>query len=239
MLVLAFDTSTACGSLALLADDQVLAEYTLKSSASYLNRLLAGLDRLLADAGRTLAEVGLIAVSAGPGNFTGLRLGLATAKGLALALGCPVAAINTLDALAANFPWAALTVCPVLDAKKQEIYAALYSCRDGAPTRLGDYLLVRPAALADMITEPVILTGPGLERYAGLFQELLGPRAILAPPEARPVRAAVLARLGLARLHAGPLPDLDRLTPYYLRPADAEIRIDRPATAQAESKEQR
>ncbi len=231
MLVLAFDTSTSRGSLALVADERVLAEYTLESPASYLNRLLVGIEQLLADTGRTLSEVGLIVVSAGPGNFTGLRLGLATAKGLALAQGCPVVAINTLDALAANFFWSSLPVCAILDAKKHEVYAALYQSRQGTAVLQGDYLLVRPAALTAYIQGPTILTGPGLERYGVMLQEVLGPKAVLPPPELRLVRASVLARLGQARLAAGPVPDLDGLTPFYLRPADAEI--NRPAASAA------
>jgi len=228
MLVLAFDTSTSRGSLALVADDRLLAEYTLESPASYLNRLLVGIEQLFVDTGRSLREVGLIVVSAGPGNFTGLRLGLATAKGLALAQGCPVVAVNTLDALAANFPWSALPVAAVLDAKKQEVYAAFYLSQDGAAVRQGDYLLLRPAALSAYIQAPTILTGPGVERYGTVFQEVLGARAVLPPPELRLVRASVLARLGQACLAAGQVPDLDRLTPFYLRPADAEIK--RPAS---------
>ncbi len=224
MLVLAFDTSTSRGSLALLADDRILAEYTLESPASYLNRLLVGIEQLFTDTGRSRQEVGLIVVSAGPGNLTGLRLGLATAKGLALALGCPVVAINTLDALAANFPWSSLPICAILDAKKQEVYAALYHCQHGAAVRQSEYLLLHPVALTGYIQAATILTGPGLERYGAMFQELFGSKAVLPPPELRLVRASVLARLGQIRLAAGQVPDLDRLTPFYLRPADAEIK---------------
>jgi tRNA threonylcarbamoyladenosine biosynthesis protein TsaB len=224
MLVLALDTSTSRGSLALVAEQRLLAEYTLESSASFLNRLLAGIDHLLGETANTIQDVNLIVISRGPGNFTGLRLGLSTAKGLALAVGCPVIAINTLDALAANFPFAALPVCPVIDAKKHEVYAALYHCRAAAGQLVGDYLLLPPAALVDRILEPTLITGPGLERYGSLFQEGLGDLAVFPPPEFCHVRASVLARLGLQEFAAGRIPDLDKLTPFYLRPADAELK---------------
>lgn len=224
MLILAFDTSTSRGSLALVAGDRLLAEYTLESPASYLHRLMVGIDQIMADTGHTLPEVELIVVSSGPGNFTGLRLGLATAKGLALAQGCPVIGINTLDALAANLPFCPYPLCPILDAKKHEIYAAFYESGAGWPARRGDYLLIRPADLARRLQTPTVLTGPGLERYGSFFHEELGSRMILPPPELRHVRASVLARLGLAHYRAGQIPDLDTLTPFYLRPADAEIR---------------
>lgn len=224
MLVLALDTSTSRGSLALLRDRRLLAEYTLESTASYLNRLLAGIDQLLADAGERLHDLKLIVVSRGPGNFTGLRLGLSVAKGLALGLACPVIAINTLDALAVNIPYSPWPVCPVLDAKKNAVYAAFYRCPGANAQPLSDYLLLEPAALAARIQEPTVITGPGLERYGQVFRELLGELAILPPAEYRHVRAGVLARLGLEELEAGRLPDLEALTPFYLRPADAELK---------------
>ena len=224
MLVLALDTSTSRGSLALVASDRLLAEYTLESSASYLNRLQVGIDHLLQETANTIQDVNLIVVSQGPGNFTGLRLGLATAKGLALAIGSPVVAVNTLDALAANFPYASLPVCPVIDAKKHEIYAAFYHCQATAGQLVGDYLLLPPEALAARILEPTLIVGPGLERYGSLFQKLLGDLAVLPPPEFRHIRAGVLARLGMQQFAAGRIPDLDKLTPFYLRSADAELK---------------
>lgn len=219
MLVLALDTSTSRGSLALVENQRLQAEFTLDSSASYLNRLLAHIDFLVQETGYTIQGVNLIVVSQGPGNFTGLRLGLSTAKGLALAVGCPLVAVNTLDALAANFPYAALPLCPVIDAKKNEVYAAFYQNR-----LVSDYLLLSPAALAAQIQDPTILTGPGLERYGSLFRETLGDRAIFSPPEFRHVRAGVLARLGQQQFDAGIISDVDKLTPFYLRPADAELK---------------
>ena len=224
MLVLALDTSTSRGSLALVSNQRLLAEYTLDSPASYLNRLLAGIDFLLQESGHIIKNVSLIAVSQGPGNFTGLRLGLSTAKGLALAIGCPVVAVNTLDALAANFPLADGPVCPVIDAKKNEIYAAFYRCAGAVSSLSGDYLLLSPKALGARILEPTLITGPGLERYGSLFKELLGDLAVYPPPEFNYVRAGVLARLGLQQFLAGNIPDLDALTPFYLRPPDAELK---------------
>ena len=224
MLVLAFDTSGSRGSVALMANQRLQAEFTLDSATSYLNRLLAHIDHLMRETGNTIQAVNLIVVSRGPGNFTGLRLGLSTAKGLALAVGCPVVAVNTLDALAANLPFAELPVCPLIDAKKNEVYAAFYQNRPAGGPRRSDYLLLSPEALAAHLTQPVILTGPGLERYGSLFQEKLGDQAIFPPPEFRHVRAGVLAGLGLQQFAAGNIPDLDTLTPFYLRPADAELK---------------
>jgi tRNA threonylcarbamoyladenosine biosynthesis protein TsaB len=100
----------------------------------------------------------------------------------------------------------------------------LYHCRAAAGQLVGDYLLLPPAVLAERILEPTIITGPGLERYSALFQEGLGDLAVFPPPELCHVRASVLARLGRQEFIAGRIPDLDKLTPFYLRPADAELK---------------
>ncbi len=126
MLVLAFDTSTSRGSLALLSNQRLQAEYTLRVPLPTSIAFWPVSIIFCKKPATVFKQVNLIVVSQGPGNFTGLRLGLSTAKGLALAVGCPVVAVNTLDALAANFPFADLPVCPVIDAKKHEIYAAFY-----------------------------------------------------------------------------------------------------------------
>jgi len=222
-LILAIDTACARGSLALLQGEHLLAEYTLESPASYLNRLLPGIDRLFQDTQRQLAEIRAVIVSSGPGNFTGLRIGMSTAKGLALGLECPIVAVPTLETLAANFPFTAHPICSVLDAKKNEVYAACYRCEQGFPELVGDYLLLTPAALADRLKEPTILTGPGLDRYGPFLQSQKTNLVLLAPPELRHLRAGVLARLGLKRLEQRQFGSIDQLTPFYLRPAEAEL----------------
>src|SRR5947199_6371402 len=126
MRVLAVETSTLSGGAALLDDERVVGEYTLDVRITHSERLMAAIDRLLSDAGWTPRDLEGLAVTVGPGSFTGLRVGLSTVKGLALALAIPVAAVPTLDAMAAMLPYAALPVCPVLDARQREVYASLY-----------------------------------------------------------------------------------------------------------------
>lgn len=222
-LILAIDTSAARASLALVEPERLLAEYTAESPVSYLERLLPAIEQLLRDTQRHREEIQALIVSAGPGNFTGLRIGIATAKGLALALGCPVAAVPTLDTIAANFPYASLPICAVLDAKKNELYAAFYRCPGDTPERSGDYLRLSPEKLAERVTAPTILTGPGLERYGDFLKARLADFGYWAPPELRHVRASILARLGRRQLAHGPLPSVDQLTPLYLRPVEVEL----------------
>src|SRR3989442_166155 len=131
MRLLAVETSTLAGGAAVLDGELVVGEYALDVSRPHSERLMGAIDRLLTDAGWTVRDLEGLAVSVGPGSFTGLRIGLSTVKGLALALSIPIVAVPTLDAMAALLPFAALPVCPVLDARKREVYASLYRW-DGA-----------------------------------------------------------------------------------------------------------
>src|SRR5574340_111067 len=121
MLVLGIETATKTGGVALINEKGVIAEYTSNIEVTHSERLMANVDRLLKDTGIALADVEGLAVSIGPGSFTGLRIGIATIKGIVLATGKPVAAVPTLAALAWNVPHAAHAVCPLLDAKKKEV----------------------------------------------------------------------------------------------------------------------
>jgi len=126
MLILGIETATMTGGLALLNEERLISEYTLNVRTTHTARLMPALDRVLKDSSVDKSEIGGIAISIGPGSFTGLRIGLATAKGLALGLGVPLVGVPTLDALARNIPFAMYQICPMLDAKKKEVYYSLF-----------------------------------------------------------------------------------------------------------------
>ena len=130
MIILAADTSTKIGSVALVEDESPIAEYTLNVSETHSARLMPTIDRVLKDCGMQIAEVDALAVAIGPGSFTGLRIGLATFKGLALAAEKRLVAVPTLDALAASLAFSQHMVCPILDARMGEVYAEFYRIRD-------------------------------------------------------------------------------------------------------------
>lgn len=219
MLLLALDTATERASLALAAEDWVLGEDTLTASGSYLKLLLPALETLLARTGCALSQVGGLAVSQGPGNFTGLRIGLATAQGLAFALNLPVVAVSTLEILAAEFAGQAQPVAAIIDAKRQEVYLGRYQSVGGVPQALHEPRRLPVAALPGELAPPLLLTGPGLTAYEAFLTQALHPEIRLAPPERRHPRAATLARLARQRLQAGKTAAPQRLTPAYLRPA--------------------
>jgi tRNA threonylcarbamoyladenosine biosynthesis protein TsaB len=215
--LLGLDTSTLAGGAALLDGDRVVGEYTLNIRVTHSERLMMAVDRLLTDAGWRPADLEGLAVAVGPGSFTGLRIGVSTAKGFALALGLRVAPVPTLDAMAAGFPFAALPVCPVLDARKGEVYASLYRWDGGAMRREWDYFALAPAELARRLSEPVIVCGDGAAAVDS-------PLARRAPAAHRLPSPACVAQLGHAMLEAGLGVTAAELAPLYLRPSEAELK---------------
>jgi tRNA threonylcarbamoyladenosine biosynthesis protein TsaB len=215
--VLAVETSTRAGGVALLEDERVRGEYLLDVSATHSERLMPAVDRLLADVGWAAADLQGLAVAVGPGSFTGLRIGLSAVKGLGLALGLPIAAVPTLDAMASALPFAALPICPILDARKGEVYCSLYRWDGSGVQREWEYLALAPDRLAARLTEPVILLGDG----SALVRT---PHGRLAPPHRRLPSAAAVAVLGLDRLTAGQTVSAAELVPIYLRPSEAELK---------------
>ncbi len=214
MLILGLDTATDVGSLALVEDTRLVAEYSLESAGTYLSRLLPRLAQLFAAAGRDPADLGALGVSVGPGNFTGLRIGLATAKTLAWSLGCPLAPLPTLEVLAAQVPPQPHPIGVVLDAKRQEVFWGLYRAAADRPRVLAEPIRLPLAELARRLTPPLVLIG-------FLVSSLTLPRegVSLAPPERRLPRAATVARLALSRLEGGLTAAPEQLAPTYLRPA--------------------
>ena len=193
MLILALDTATEQGSLALAADDRLLAEKFFYSPGTYLQHLLPGVEELFQDAGRSLKELEAIAVSQGPGNFTGLRIGLATAKGLAWALDCPLVPVPTLAAIAGQGPHQDYPTAVLMDAKRGEVYLGLFRCPEEFPQTLAEPLRLPVAELPARLKPPLLLTGPGLSVY----EDFLGPRHHPPPgppaSETRPDRLSAAA----------------------------------------------
>jgi len=224
MRILAVETSTLAGGAALLDGERLLGEYTLNIRATHSERLMAAVDRLLYDCGWAPADLQAVAVAIGPGSFTGLRIGLSAVKGLALALGIPIVPVPTLDALAATLPFAVHPVCPVLDAKKGEVYACLYHWAEGAMVRDWEYLALAPEALCDRLAGPVIFVGDAVDTLGGLFSARLGANARFAPAGRRLPSPWCVGALGHALLLAGRTVDAAALTPFYLRPSEAELR---------------
>lgn len=221
MLVLALDTATAVCSVALARDSAVLAEITSNLPSTHSQRLLPMVDSLFTETGLKPTQLDLLAVSRGPGSFTGLRLGIATVKGLGLALNLPVVGVSTLEVLAHNFSGG--LVCPVLNARLGQVYAALYRTGpDSQPTcLLPDQAISIPDLLLRLKEErePIWFCGDGAELILPVAGKLASPHR--APMHLLGNRAGALA--DLARNRQGG--SADAITPLYLRDSQAEVQL--------------
>jgi len=224
MKIVALDTSTAAGSVALLQDNQVVAEWYLQSAKTHNRRLLKSLSDVLQQAGWNLRDADGFAVTIGPGSFTGLRIGLSTIKTLAWSLDKDYVGICSLDALAAGLSFCSLPVCSVLDARKKEVYFALYRPGGhGQHLLQGTYLVDKPARLVRHITEQTVFCGDGWLLYKNLLQESLGELAVEAPAPCHMIRASYVGYLAMQRLLVGKGDDPMLSTPLYVRPSEAEL----------------
>jgi tRNA threonylcarbamoyladenosine biosynthesis protein TsaB len=220
MRVLAFETSTSRAGIALVDHQGIVAERLLHAPMRHLEWVLVGLKEMLEEAGVSRQEIGGIAVSRGPGSFTGLRIGIATAVGLAKGWEIPVVGVSTLDVVAAGFPREGL-VCALLDARRGEAAVALFRIWRGLLTRITGDLVAPPGAVVELLEgyegEEIALIGEGVARFGGEIRERLGDRVWLAPPVYWPPRAAIVGWLGRTLLLQGVKSDPYHLQPVYLR----------------------
>ncbi len=230
MYILGLETSTQTGSVALMTEQMLVAEYTLTTKLTHAERLFSAIDHLFQTAALPLNELGGIAVARGPGSFTGLRIGVTTAKSLAYSLNIPVVGVSSLDALAAQYLYSPQLLCPILDARKKEVYTACYRNVGAQVARLGDEAVLSPAELAERITEPALFLGDGVPPYRRQLETLLGERARFADAAHLTPRASLVAALAWPRFQQGATDDVFSLTPCYIRKSDAEIHWERAQT---------
>jgi tRNA threonylcarbamoyladenosine biosynthesis protein TsaB len=222
LLLLAMDASTGYLSLALTGEAGFRLEVAHQGPKARAESVVAAIHRLLQQAGTSPAELQAIAVGVGPGSYTGTRVAVAAAKGLAYARDLPLVAVSTLDVLAAGLPVPGLSVCPLLDARREEVYGAVYQ-NSWAGRPLAGYVNLPLTEFLDSLDEgPVAFLGDGALRYRHRITERLGERAWIAPEEFAYPRGSVLARLGRERLQAGERVDPRTLVPFYLRRSEAE-----------------
>ena len=213
---LAIDTSTETASIAIVQDSRVLAELSWRCQQSHTTELLPHLFQLLGQAKARLEMVSAIIVARGPGSFNGLRVGISTAKGLALSLGCPIIGISTLEAAAYPHAETGLPICPVFSAGRGEIATALYQKRQKWCRLLAEHITT-VEALCALINSKTIFCGEITPDIAQQLRSRLKSKAIILSPIATLRRAGFLAELGLKRLEAGQYDDLTTLQPLYLR----------------------
>ncbi|NSW91225.1 MAG: tRNA (adenosine(37)-N6)-threonylcarbamoyltransferase complex dimerization subunit type 1 TsaB [Firmicutes bacterium] len=235
MKVLALDTSALVASVAVMDNWILLGEYTLNHKKTHSQKLILMIEELLANLELSPNDIDLFAVSKGPGSFTGLRIGVTTVKTMAYALDKPVVGVPTLDVLAYNIPFCRHIICPIMDARNNQVYTALYQWASGEQQRLTEYMGVKIEELVKIIRENiverenidkirvrVIFTGDGVIVHRAFFSNELGDRCTFAPYNLLFQRASSVAEIALNLALKGESEDCFSLVPFYLRKSQAE-----------------
>ena len=224
MKVLGVDTATQSCSVAVIDDDAVLAESTLTGDETHSRHLLSLVDTVMGRAKLIPAQLDGFAVCVGPGSFTGLRIGIASVKGLAYALNKPVVGVSSLKTLAWQCQKTSHLICPLIDARKQEVYFGRYRYHNGALKVQGREQVASPAEAVRDIREPTVFIGNGAELYRDLLSSKLGELAHFVSGPQQIIQAAAIARLSLSRFFSQRTDDIHSLVPQYIRRSDAELK---------------
>ena len=222
MKVLGIDTSTSCGSVGLIDNGEVISDYLLNVPVTHSERLLRAIELVLREAGCPIEKLDGWAIALGPGSFTGLRIGVSTVKGLAFATGKPVTGVSTLDVLAWQIAPTPYLICPVLDARKKEVYTAFYRFEKSLIKRQSDYEAIKPEDLVRRIKEPTIFLGA--RSYRDFLLNSLSSFALFPSAPLHLSHGSMVAQLGRELLQRGECLDLPTFAPIYVRPSEAEMK---------------
>lgn len=223
MRILGIESSSPECSTAILENEKILSQISADRHSSYSGHLLKMVDRVLSESGMNLNDVDGLAITKGPGSFTGLRVGVSLVKGFILSTEKPFVGVDTLEALAALVPETGLQICPILDARKSEVYCAFFSYRDNRLTRLSGNSTMTPETLCGDVSKPTIFVGSGLERYQDIFSRQLGPLFQAHEGKKEVSLAASAATLASMRFEELKSYDLNSLKINYVRKPEAEL----------------
>lgn len=225
MKVLGIDSSGMVATVAVVEDTQMLAEYTINYKKTHSQTLLPMLDEVAKMMELDLNTIDAIAVAAGPGSFTGLRIGSATAKGLGLALKKPLVSVPTLEGIAYNFCGSEKVICPMMDARRSQVYTGIYEFQGNTLKVLEDQMAVPVEEVLEKLNQTgreVILAGDGVPVYLELIEKNLKVPYLLAPAHLNRQRAGAVAVLGIQYAKEGKLESAMEHQPDYLRLSQAE-----------------
>lgn len=211
--------------MGLIDGGEVLSDTLVHIPVTHSERLLGAIEFVLREARCSIDDVDGWALSLGPGSFTGLRIGVSTVKGLAFATGKPVAGVATLDVLASQVSPTSYLICPILDARKKEVYSAFYRYKDGSfLERQTDDQALRPEDLARKITEQTIFIGDGVRTYKDFLLRSLPSLAIFPAAPLHFPHGSTVATLGFELLKKGEHLNVSAFSPIYIRPSEAEVK---------------
>ena len=225
MKILALDSSGLVASAAVMEDDILLAEYTVNYKKTHSQTLLPMLDAIVSMVELDLNTIDAIALAAGPGSFTGLRIGAATAKGLGLALDKPIVAVPTVDALAYNLYDTDKLICPMMDARRQQVYTGIFAFENHRLKVLREQMPEAVTDLAGQVNDygrEVIFLGDGVPVYRAVLEREMKVPYSFAPPHLSRQRAGAVAALGMIYYREGKAEHARDHRPEYLRMSQAE-----------------
>lgn len=225
MKTLAIDTSSNVATVAVMDEDRLICEYILNHKKTHSQKLMPLIKEVLESCELSVRDVDFFAVALGPGSFTGLRIGVATIKTLAHSMNKPVVGIPTLDALAFGTPYFSGIICPILDAKRDQIYTALFTWENDSIERITDYMALSINELIELLeqkNEKVLFLGDGTFAFKEILIRALGDLAHFSPKHSLMQRASSVAELALKRFEEGKIDDYMTLAPFYLRKSQAE-----------------
>lgn len=233
MKILAVDSSASVASAAIAEGDKLICEFTLNHKKNHSEKLMPMIDELFQSAQLMPGDIDLFAVANGPGSFTGLRIGVATVKGLAHALQKPTVGISTLLAMAYNLPFCEYMLSPIMDARRAQVYNGVYQWQKGT---VKEIIQPRAVSIAECIGElrkngePVVFLGDGVPVHKDFIWEQLGDQAIFAPAELQYAKKPPLWPLAAAEIYkTGNYQNYYELAPMYLRKPQAERELEEKA----------
>ncbi len=232
MKILAVDSSASVASAAIAEGDKLICEFTLNHKKNHSEKLMPMIDELFQSAQLMPGDIDLFAVANGPGSFTGLRIGVATVKGLAHALQKPTVGISTLLAMAYNLPFCEYMLSPIMDARRAQVYNGVYQWQKGT---VKEIIQPRAVSIAECIGElrkngePVVFLGDGVPMHKDFIREQLGDQAIFAPQNCNMQRAASVALAAAEIYKTGNYQNYYELAPMYLRKPQAERELEEKA----------
>lgn len=225
MKILAIDSSGLVASVAVVTEESLIAEYTINHKKTHSQTLLPMLDEIVKMIEIDINQMDAIAVAAGPGSFTGLRIGASTAKGLGLALKKPIISVPTVDGIAYNLYGTDKLICPIMDARRNQVYTGLYEFKNNKFHIVAEQKAVdidEITAEINALNREVIFLGDGVEVFREKLKELMKVSYHFAPVHLLKQRAGAIGALGIEYFKLGKIESADEHAPIYLRLSQAE-----------------
>lgn len=230
MLAFAIESSSQVAGAAIVDENKVISECTLNRGLTHSEVLMTLVDNVFKMGNVDISDIDIFAVSKGPGSFTGLRIGIATTKGLAQAMDKPVVGVPTLDGLAYNIQYTPHTICPILNARRDQVYTSIYEYEGDKLNRVEDYMAIPLDELMERFlsgNKKTIFVGDGVGVYRDKIKDKMGDKALFAPAPFREQRPSSIASIAIDLADRGLTEDFRYIKPFYLRKSQAERVRDR------------